>query len=78
MRKPDIYMTIDEYISFVNKAHEAFFKERYKNDKSPIHHPSDLAVTTADFFEATYAVVDSLTDIYRTRKPEKEEETPTQ
>ena len=60
-------MTVDEYISFVNKAHEAFLRNRYLDTTHALHHPSDLAITTADFFEATYAVIDSLTDTYRNR-----------
>lgn len=67
----DIYMTVEEYLDFASKAHAQYMANRFSvsmNTQDSKHHPTDLAVESASFFEACYVVLDSFTDTIRNKR----------
>jgi hypothetical protein len=66
----EIYLTLEEYNDFVSQAHAQYMMSRLHRTPSDTykkHHPSDLAIETASFFEASYLVLDSYLDIVTAR-----------
>lgn len=64
----NLYMTLDEYNDFVSRAHAQYMVNRLTVNNTPRkHHPSDLAIESASFFEASYLIIDSLYDTFRNR-----------
>jgi hypothetical protein len=74
----EIYLTLEEYNDFVSKAHSQYMINRLQH--TPAHaykkyHPTDLAIETASFFEASYLVLDSYLDVVTARlRDERERE----
>ncbi len=66
----NLYMTLDEYNDFVSKAHAQYMADRLHQtsaDSHKKHHPTDLAIETASFFEASYLVLDTYIDVLQSR-----------
>ena len=66
----EIYLTLEEYNDFVSQAHSQYMINRLQHTPAHAHkkhHPSDLAIETASFFEASYLVLDSYLDIVTAR-----------
>lgn len=53
-----VHMSASEYLEFVHKAHSEFITAKFKD---PSHHIVDLAITSTDFFEINYYVMDAFT-----------------
>lgn len=65
-----IYMTLDEYNDFITKAHATYMANRLQQTITDTHkkfHPSDLAIETASFFEASYVIIDSYLEVVSAR-----------
>lgn len=73
-------MTLDEYNDFVSKAHAQYMADRLHQtsaDSHKKHHPTDLAIETASFFEASYLVLDTYIDVLQSRiRTQKQEPEP--
>lgn len=73
----EIYLTLEEYNDFVSKAHSQYMINRLQHTPAHAykkHHPADLAIETASFFEASYLVLDSYLDVITARlRTEREE-----
>jgi hypothetical protein len=66
----DLYLTLEEYNDFVSKAHSQYMINRLQHTPAHAykkHHPADLAIETASFFEASYLVLDSYLDVVTAR-----------
>ena len=66
----EIYLTLEEYNDFVSKAHSQYMINRLQHTPAHAykkHHPADLALETASFFEASYLVLDSYLDVLTAR-----------
>ena len=66
----DIYLTLEEYNDFVSKAHSQYMINRLQHTPAHAykkHHPADLAIETASFFEASYLVLDAYLDVVTAR-----------
>ena len=66
----NLYMTLDEYNDFISKAHAQYMADRLHQTSATVHkkhHPTDLAIETASFFEASYLVLDAYIDVIQSR-----------
>jgi hypothetical protein len=75
----ELYLTLEEYNDFVSKAHSQYMINRLQHTPAHAykkHHPADLAIETASFFEASYLVLDAYLDVVtariRTEREQKE------
>jgi hypothetical protein len=72
----EIYLTLEEYNDFVSKAHSQYMINRLQHTPAHAykkHHPADLAIETASFFEASYLVLDSYLDVVTARLRDERE-----
>jgi hypothetical protein len=73
---PEIYLTLEEYNDFVSKAHSQYMINRLQHTPAHAykkHHPADLAIETASFFEASYLILDSYLDVITARLRDERE-----
>jgi hypothetical protein len=72
----EIYLTLEEYNDFVSKAHSQYMINRLQHTPAHAHkkhHPADLAIETASFFEASYLILDSYLDVVTARLRDERE-----
>jgi hypothetical protein len=60
MNKP-LYMSTDDYLFIINRAHSAYMRSRLGQDTKEMH-IADLAIESTNFFEVAYHVVDALAE----------------
>lgn len=73
----EIYLTLEEYNDFVSKAHSQYMINRLQHTPEHAykkHHPADLAIETASFFEASYLVLDAYLDVVTARLRDEREQ----
>ena len=56
-----LYMSTDDYLHTINRAHSAYMKARLGQDGKEMH-IADLAIESTNFFEVAYHVLDTLAD----------------
>jgi hypothetical protein len=72
----ELYLTLEEYNDFVSKAHSQYMINRLQHTPAHAykkHHPADLAIETASFFEASYLVLDAYLDVVTARLRDERE-----
>jgi hypothetical protein len=57
----NLYMSTDDYLHTINRAHSAYMKSRLGQGNKEMH-IADLAIESTNFFEVAYHVLDTLAE----------------